>query len=78
MRMLLCAALLLLLCSSQVQSLKCYTCENDPKCKTETECPPSSQFCRTEATATAFSRSCEEICVPSVTVTCCTEDLCPL
>ncbi|XP_018604079.2 lymphocyte antigen 6D [Scleropages formosus] len=76
MKVLLCSLLLVLLCTTQVQALRCYTCEGDSTCKTETECPPSSQYCKTEVSANTFSRTCEEFCINSFSVSCCTEDLC--
>ncbi|KAF3847935.1 hypothetical protein F7725_020963 [Dissostichus mawsoni] len=39
--------LVLLLCSAQVLSLTCFTCEGDVNCKAETVCPASSQYCKT-------------------------------
>uniref|UniRef100_A0A3B1J650 Si:ch211-207n23.2 n=1 Tax=Astyanax mexicanus TaxID=7994 RepID=A0A3B1J650_ASTMX len=65
MKLLVCALVLVLVCS---HSLKCFTCVNG-NCKTATECPESSNFCKT-------SRTCEEFCVPGVNIYCCQEDLC--
>ncbi|KAL4647230.1 lymphocyte antigen 6D [Arapaima gigas] len=76
MKILLCGLLLVLLCTAQVQALQCFTCEGDPACKKVTTCPESSQYCRTEVSATVFSRTCEENCVASFSVSCCTTDLC--
>ncbi|XP_016334973.1 lymphocyte antigen 6D [Sinocyclocheilus anshuiensis] len=75
MKMLVCALIVLLLCSASVHSLTCYTCV-DGDCKTPNECPASSNFCKTVSTATVFSRTCEEFCVPGVNIHCCTSDLC--
>ncbi|KAG7223117.1 hypothetical protein INR49_015876 [Caranx melampygus] len=49
MKVLLLTLLLLLLCSTQVLTLQCFTCvdENDDICKTVTECPPEAQYCKT-------------------------------
>ncbi|KAG7470562.1 hypothetical protein MATL_G00115180 [Megalops atlanticus] len=76
MKVLLLCLLLVLLCAPQVHSLRCYTCDGDPTCKTPTECPASSMYCRTEVTGTVFSRTCEEKCVEKFGVTCCMDDLC--
>ncbi|XP_031716402.1 lymphocyte antigen 6D [Anarrhichthys ocellatus] len=71
--------LMLLLCSAQVLTLRCYTCgdENDDICKEVTDCPESSYFCKTFESDTQFSRTCEEFCVEDHLTTCCTSDLCP-
>lgn len=41
--------LFVILCA--VHSLQCFTCVGDD-CKVGTQCPPSANFCRTEATGT--------------------------
>ncbi|KAJ7990632.1 hypothetical protein DPEC_G00302410 [Dallia pectoralis] len=76
--LILTTVLLLLVCSSQVHSLSCFTCDpNNPEnCKVVTQCPPSSQYCRTVVTATTVARSCEEMCDPGVNIYCCQGDLC--
>ncbi|XP_008279875.1 lymphocyte antigen 6D [Stegastes partitus] len=68
--------LLLLLCSTQVLTLKCYTCDGDLDCKTETDCPSSSQYCKTIVHGDEFSRTCENSCVDDDFTICCDEDLC--
>ncbi|XP_036411760.1 lymphocyte antigen 6D [Colossoma macropomum] len=75
MKLLLCSLVLVLLCSTTVHSLRCYTCLGTD-CKTPTECPESSNFCRTSSAPGAYSRTCEEFCVPDVNVFCCQQDLC--
>ncbi|XP_022074072.1 lymphocyte antigen 6D [Acanthochromis polyacanthus] len=67
---------LLLLCSTQVLTLKCYTCDDGADCKTETDCPPSSVYCKTTAHGDEFSRTCEEDCDEDFFTTCCQQDLC--
>ncbi|KAB5550636.1 hypothetical protein PHYPO_G00056080 [Pangasianodon hypophthalmus] len=75
MKLLLCTFILVLLCSASVHSLKCFTCENG-NCKTPTECPAHSNFCKTVSSPDEFSRTCEEFCVPGVNTFCCQEDFC--
>ncbi|KAL7399790.1 hypothetical protein ABVT39_001794 [Epinephelus coioides] len=67
---------LLLLCSTQVLTLRCYTCDGNPDCKTETECPDSSQYCMTSFSTDGetISRSCVELC--NTGHPCCSTDLC--
>ncbi|XP_024301223.1 short neurotoxin 8 [Oncorhynchus tshawytscha] len=75
--LLLTTMLLVLLCNTQVLTLRCYTCEeDDADCKQVTECPPSSMFCRTVVTADTVTRTCEEMCVSGVNAYCCQGDLC--
>ncbi|RVE64552.1 hypothetical protein OJAV_G00126960 [Oryzias javanicus] len=78
MKVMLISMVLLLLCSAQVLTLKCYTCdgENDKICKTETVCPPLKDYCRTYQKGDVFSRSCESLCAEDYFTTCCTTDLC--
>ncbi|KAM9469544.1 lymphocyte antigen 6D [Clarias gariepinus] len=75
MKLLVCAVILVLLCTTSVHSLQCYTCENGD-CKTPTDCPTSSNFCQTVVTSDELLRTCEEFCVPGVNTYCCSEDLC--
>ncbi|KAG7321613.1 hypothetical protein KOW79_014471 [Hemibagrus wyckioides] len=75
MKLLVCMFLLVLLCSTPVHSLQCYTCENGD-CKTPTVCPEHTNFCKTVSTPDVFTRTCEEFCVPGVDTFCCQEDLC--
>ncbi|KAK9520590.1 hypothetical protein VZT92_020464 [Zoarces viviparus] len=77
--LLLTLLLLLLLCSAQVLTLRCYTCsdENDDICKEATDCPESSFFCKTVESDTQLSRTCEQYCVEDYSTTCCSDDLCP-
>ncbi|KAF4116106.1 hypothetical protein G5714_003595 [Onychostoma macrolepis] len=75
MKALVCALVLMLVCSTTVHSLQCFTCVGDD-CKVRTECPPSANFCRTEATAHSLSRTCEESCTPAENIHCCNHDLC--
>ncbi|KAG1967960.1 hypothetical protein F2P79_003099 [Pimephales promelas] len=75
MKALVCALALLLVCSTTVHSLQCFTCVEDD-CKVATQCPPSANFCRTEATASHLSRTCEDTCTPGENVHCCDHDLC--
>ncbi|XP_071765727.1 lymphocyte antigen 6D [Centroberyx gerrardi] len=76
MKVLLPTLLLLLLCSTQVHALKCYTCDGDESCKAETECPSSSMYCRTIVGTESISRTCEDECTEDVNVICCQDDLC--
>ncbi|XP_062873402.1 lymphocyte antigen 6D [Trichomycterus rosablanca] len=75
MKLLLCTFVVVLLCTASVHSLQCYTCV-DGNCKTPTDCPSSSNFCKTVSTPNELSRTCEEFCVPGVNVHCCQGDLC--
>ncbi|XP_061576202.1 lymphocyte antigen 6D [Cololabis saira] len=70
--------LLLLLCSTQVLTLRCYTCEdeNDTICKKETQCDDSAHYCRTSVHHETLSRTCEVFCAEDYFTTCCKEDLC--
>ncbi|XP_030601131.1 lymphocyte antigen 6D [Archocentrus centrarchus] len=78
MKVLLLTLLVVLLCSTQVLTLKCYTCESehDNICKTETVCPESAQYCKTTQKGDQFSRSCEDFCAQDYFTICCREDLC--
>ncbi|XP_072248972.1 lymphocyte antigen 6D [Leuresthes tenuis] len=78
MKLQLISMLLLLLCSTQVLTLKCFTCEGegDEICKTETDCPSSAQYCKTTQRGDEMSRTCEEFCAEDYFTTCCEEDLC--
>ncbi|PWA20247.1 lymphocyte antigen 6D [Gambusia affinis] len=78
MKVLLLSMVVLLLCSTQVLTLKCFTCqdENDTICKTETVCHSSNQYCKTYKKGNALSRSCEEFCAEDFFTVCCQEDLC--
>ncbi|XP_056139415.1 lymphocyte antigen 6D [Lampris incognitus] len=76
MKILLLAVLVGLLCSTQVHTLRCFTCESDVDCKTAVECPPSANYCKTVVNGDTFSRTCEDTCVEEVDVTCCQEDDC--
>ncbi|KAM9359005.1 lymphocyte antigen 6D [Symphorus nematophorus] len=70
--------LLLLLCSTQVLTLRCYTCE-DSNCKTATECPDSAQYCKTVLNeGEIVSQTCEDICDEQEypATSCCQDDLC--
>ncbi|XP_037328104.2 lymphocyte antigen 6D [Pungitius pungitius] len=69
---------LLLLCSAQVLTLRCFTCRDgsDGICKEATDCPTSSHFCKTFENDTQFSRTCEDFCVEGQHTTCCKSDLC--
>ncbi|KAM3616156.1 uncharacterized protein V6R79_013388 [Siganus canaliculatus] len=71
---------LLLLCSTQVLTLKCYTCggPNDRVCQVETECASNAEFCKTveNAEGAIASRSCEQDCFEDDFTTCCEGDLC--
>ncbi|KAF5899607.1 lymphocyte antigen 6D-like, partial [Clarias magur] len=49
MKLLVYAFVLVLLCTTSVHSLQCYTCENGD-CKTPIDCPTSSNFCKTVVT----------------------------
>ncbi|XP_036932678.1 lymphocyte antigen 6D-like [Acanthopagrus latus] len=77
---LLLLTLVVLLCSTQVLTLTCYTCggASDPDCKTETVCPPTAQFCKTvESGGDITSRTCEALCSEETYgVSCCSTDLC--
>ncbi|XP_031430021.1 lymphocyte antigen 6D-like [Clupea harengus] len=75
MKLLLCTLILGLLCCTTVHTLRCYTCVDD-NCKTESDCPADSNFCKTVSTAQEFSRTCEEFCVPGINTYCCMSDLC--
>ncbi|XP_030008502.1 lymphocyte antigen 6D [Sphaeramia orbicularis] len=67
---------LLLQCSTFVLSLRCYTCESDPQCKTETECDSSAQYCKTVYQDDNLVRTCEEFCEVGIYTDCCETDLC--
>ncbi|KAL0973351.1 hypothetical protein UPYG_G00202340 [Umbra pygmaea] len=77
--LLLTTVILLLLCSSQVLTLRCFTCDqnNPDNCKVVTECPGSSKFCRTVTIAGEIvSRSCQDTCVKDDNIQCCQQDMC--
>ncbi|KAG9333347.1 hypothetical protein JZ751_012756 [Albula glossodonta] len=78
MKLLLSSMLLALVCTSLVQSLRCYTCDDDPKCMTQTDCSAESSFCKTVTTDDTLDRGCAEKCVESYYVSCCETDLCNL
>ncbi|XP_029302769.1 lymphocyte antigen 6D [Cottoperca gobio] len=70
--------LLLLLCCTQVLTLRCYTCvgEDDEDCKVETECPATAQYCMTMQYGGELSRTCQDYCAEDDNTYCCQEDLC--
>ncbi|XP_029302835.1 lymphocyte antigen 6D-like [Cottoperca gobio] len=68
--------LLLLLCSTQVLTLRCYTCGGIWNCNAQTECPASAQYCKAVWLGEQFDRTCEEYCVEDEYTYCCQEDLC--
>ncbi|KAK5868430.1 hypothetical protein PBY51_009447 [Eleginops maclovinus] len=68
--------LLLLVCSTQVLTLRCYTCEGNADCKAETDCPESAGYCKTWEHGDELLRTCEELCAEDDFTTCCTSDLC--
>ncbi|KAM4628188.1 lymphocyte antigen 6D [Polymixia lowei] len=74
--LLLLVLLVVLMCSTQVHTLRCYTCESDENCKLETECPSTAKYCKTAWTSDSLSRTCAELCDPGVDVECCETDLC--
>ncbi|XP_047450240.1 lymphocyte antigen 6D [Mugil cephalus] len=78
MKVLLITLLLVLLCSAQVLTLTCYTCENehDATCKIETDCPTNAAYCKTFQRGNQLSRTCEEFCAEDYYTTCCQGDLC--
>ncbi|XP_040901536.1 lymphocyte antigen 6D [Toxotes jaculatrix] len=78
MKVLLLTLLLLLVCSTHVLTLRCYTCEgeNDDICKTVTDCQASDQYCKTTRRGDQISRTCEEFCAEDFFTTCCHDDLC--
>ncbi|XP_061918010.1 lymphocyte antigen 6D [Entelurus aequoreus] len=79
MKVLLVTLMLLLLCSTPVLTLKCYTCHGDDEdnCITQTECPQDWTFCRTFYDGNQLHRECVEDCDDTLPFTsCCTEDLC--
>ncbi|KAI5626101.1 SAM domain-containing protein SAMSN-1 isoform X3 [Silurus asotus] len=57
MKLLLCTFFLVLLGSTSVLSLQCYTCSNGD-CKVPTECPSPSNFCKTVASPKSQSWRC--------------------
>ncbi|GAA6218332.1 lymphocyte antigen 6D-like [Lates japonicus] len=75
MKILLLTLLLVLLCSTQVLTLRCYTCQGE-NCKVETVCQDTAQYCKTYSRGDDISRTCEEICVADDFTTCCESDLC--
>ncbi|KAM9317711.1 lymphocyte antigen 6D [Pholidichthys leucotaenia] len=77
MKVLILSLLLLLLCSTQVFTLTCYTCETSD-CKEETVCPESATFCKTVLTneGDIDDRTCEETCSEDYVTRCCMTDLC--
>ncbi|XP_041851638.1 lymphocyte antigen 6D [Melanotaenia boesemani] len=78
MKVLLLSVLVLLLCSTHVLTLQCYTCESDSDqiCKTVTVCSDTAQYCKTVLHGDVISRTCEEFCAQDYFTTCCQEDLC--
>nr|XP_054598858.1 lymphocyte antigen 6D [Nothobranchius furzeri] len=78
MKVLLLTLVTLLLCSTQVLTLQCYSCEGDTDhiCKTVTTCQSTSMYCKTYIKGDDISRSCEEFCQEDFFTTCCQEDLC--
>ncbi|XP_074058983.1 lymphocyte antigen 6D [Macrotis lagotis] len=73
----------------QAQALQCHVCESSDNCKTERNCPYSSQFCKTtinyqQLAGNLVKKECADVCVPQKTnmghiqseVLCCKTDLC--
>nr|XP_043888453.1 lymphocyte antigen 6D-like [Solea senegalensis] len=76
MKILLLTLLVVLLCSTQVLTLRCYTCEGDSEnCKAETECLPTD-YCKTVVGGNTMRRGCAARCVPNDVTYCCQENLC--
>ncbi|XP_026231707.1 lymphocyte antigen 6D [Anabas testudineus] len=78
MKVLLLTLLLVLLCSTQVLTLRCYVCtsEDDNICKTEADCAATAQYCKTYQKELTFTRTCEDFCAEDHFTKCCQEDLC--
>ncbi|XP_060901843.1 lymphocyte antigen 6D [Labrus mixtus] len=68
--------LLLLLCSTQVLSIRCFTCNSaDDHCTVQTDCP-NDHYCMVREHSGSVSRTCAEICTENNHTSCCEEDLC--
>ncbi|KAJ8414636.1 hypothetical protein AAFF_G00038380 [Aldrovandia affinis] len=76
MKLLLLFLLLALICTWQVQSLRCYTCNPDAKDLVETDCPDEKTFCKSEYDDGSVTRTCAMTCVSTEMIGCCDTDLC--
>ncbi|XP_061682995.1 lymphocyte antigen 6D [Syngnathoides biaculeatus] len=68
----------LLLCSTQVLTLKCYSCEGEDQndCKTAVTCKENETFCKIRGLGDNVTRGCAKECDEDTMTTCCQVDLC--
>ncbi|XP_034459303.1 lymphocyte antigen 6D [Hippoglossus hippoglossus] len=78
MKVLFLTLLLLLVCSTQVLTLRCNTCTSgaDVECKTPVECELTEVYCRTVMDGDQMDRTCEQFCDPDDFTSCCQTDEC--
>ncbi|KAM8853805.1 uncharacterized protein ACB058_010208 [Synchiropus picturatus] len=80
MKVLLLTVTLLLLCSTEVLSLRCIVCTNqlDINCKTSVECPTQDHvWCKTDVhDFEHISKSCATACTDDGVTACCNTDDC--
>ncbi|CAL8344787.1 unnamed protein product [Arctogadus glacialis] len=76
MKVFLLALLVVLMCSTQVHTLRCFVCEGEEGCATATECLNHEKFCKMSFTETSVSRSCASECKMDENQDCCMEDEC--
>ncbi|XP_058490803.1 short neurotoxin 3-like [Solea solea] len=80
MKILLLTLLVVLLCSTQVLTLQCYTCE-DPDNPANTtpcveECADGVFYCKTVVSENSLTRGCASECTNDENTGCCNVDLC--
>ncbi|XP_057695584.1 lymphocyte antigen 6D [Corythoichthys intestinalis] len=70
--------LFLLLCSTQVLTLECYSCvgSDENECNDVKTCKENELYCKTTGSGSEVHMDCSETCVESSTTTCCQTNLC--
>ncbi|XP_061538478.1 lymphocyte antigen 6D [Phycodurus eques] len=78
MKLVLVTTLLLLLCSTQVLTLSCYSCNDEDRndCITVKTCNENETFCKIYGLGNKISSGCAKKCVEDSQTTCCQSDLC--
>ncbi|XP_054650410.1 lymphocyte antigen 6D [Dunckerocampus dactyliophorus] len=79
MKVLLVTLMLLLLCSTQVLTLRCFTCNGGDQnpCTTVTECSSEETVCKTTFSSNKIQKGCAPACDEKEPLTsCCEVDLC--
>ncbi|XP_037124658.1 lymphocyte antigen 6D [Syngnathus acus] len=78
MKVMLFTTLLLLLCSTQVLTLRCfsYSCGDGNMCDNWVNCEENQIFCKTVGSGNQLTKSCAAECKEDFETSCCQSDLC--